>query len=185
VLLLTKPLGTGILTTAAMRDALDPETPQAAVETMATLNRAAAEAMRAVGIGPEAAVHAATDITGFGLLGHLSHIARASGVSLKIDSAAVPLLPLAREKAAADFTTGGGAANGFYLTELVTFADAVPADSRDVLLDPQTSGGLCIAVAPGKMDDLLRELALRGVPTRAIIGEVQAAMAGQPPITVA
>jgi selenide,water dikinase len=184
VLILTKPLGTGILTTAAKDDALDPETLRTAIETMAMLNRAAAEAMRAVGIGPDDSVHAATDITGFGLLGHLSHVARASGVSLRIDSAAVPLLPRARERAAADFTTGGGAANARYLEEMVAFIDAVPSDLRDVLLDPQTSGGLCIAVAPDRADALLRELEARGVMTRAAIGEVATLSPKGPLITV-
>jgi selenide,water dikinase len=184
LLVLTKPLGTGILTTAAMRDALDPETQRTAVETMATLNRAAAEAMQAVGIGPDGAVHAATDITGFGLLGHLSHVARASDVSLRIDVGAVPLLPRAREMAAAGFTTGGGAANADYLEEMVAFADAVPADLREVLLDPQTSGGLCIAVAPDRVGALLGELAARGVMTRAVIGEVEPSALASPRITI-
>jgi selenide, water dikinase len=178
VLILTKPLGTGILTTAAKRDALDPETLNIAVETMATLNRATAEAMRAVGIGGEQAVHAATDITGFGLLGHLSHMARASGVSLHLNTAAIPLLPRVRELAAAGYTTGGGSANAAYLSDIVTFAENIPADLRDVLLDPQTSGGLCIAVAAESADVLTSELAARGVEMRAVIGEVRAETAG-------
>lgn len=184
VLVLTKPLGTGILTTAAKNDALDPETLDLACETMATLNAAAAEAMRAVGIGADAAVHAATDITGFGLLGHLSHIARASNVALRLDGSAIPLLPRAREMAAAGFTTGGGSANAGYLEEIVAFADAVPDDLRAVLLDPQTSGGLCIAVAPERREDLLAELAARGVATRAVIGEVMADSAVHPAGTI-
>lgn len=177
VLVLTKPLGTGIITTAAKAGALEANdaTLALACETMATLNRAAAEAMRAVGIGQgeKDGVHAATDITGFGLLGHLSHVARASGVRLNVDSSAVPLLPRARELAAAGFTTGGGAANNGYLEAIVSFGDDVPADLRDVLLDPQTSGGLCIAVAPKRLDDLLSELDRRGVATRAVIGRVE------------
>jgi selenide,water dikinase len=174
VLVLTKPLGTGILTTAAKRDALDVDTLRLACETMATLNRAAAEAMAAVGVGANmGGVHAATDVTGFGLLGHLSHVARASGVAFRLDAGAIPLLPRARELATAGFTTGGGGANAGYLEAggLAVFDDAVPADLRDVLLDPQTAGGLCIAVAPARVDDLLRELEARGVGTRAVIGE--------------
>jgi selenide, water dikinase len=176
-LILTKPLGTGILTTAAKRDALDADTLTVAMQTMATLNRAAADAMRAIGIGAAEPVHAATDITGFGLLGHLSHIARASGVRLRLNADAIPLLPRARELAAADYTTGGGSANASYLAEIVTFADSVPADLRDVLLDPQTSGGLCISVAADRASSLLRELETRGVETRAVIGDV---LAGSP-----
>ncbi len=174
-LVLTKPLGTGILTTAAKRDVLDPDTLRLACETMAALNRAAADAMRAAGIGPGAAVHAATAITGFGLLGHLSPLARASAVALRLDRAAVPLLPRARELAAAGLAAGGGGATAAYLASATSFADGVPADLRDVLLDPQTSGGLCIAVAPTRLRDLLGELETRGVATRAIIGEVAAA----------
>ena len=181
ILILTKPLGTGILTTAAKQDALDTDTLQTAIRSMATLNKAAADAMRFVGIGPNAAVHAATDITGFGLLGHLSHMVRAAGVTYRLNSAAIPLLPRARELAAADYTTGGGAANGRYLAEWVTFADGIASDLRDVLLDPQTSGGLCIAVAPERADDLLRALERKGVAVRAVIGDV---VAGPPQIIV-
>src|SRR4029079_3019692 len=104
----------------AESEQLDRDTRKTAIVTMAMLNRAAAEAMRAVGIGPDDSVHGATDITGFGLLGHLSHGAPASGVCPRIDSPAVPLLPRARERAKADFTTGGGAANARYLDEMVT-----------------------------------------------------------------
>lgn len=182
VLVLTKPLGTGILTTAAKQDALDADTLRLACEMMGALNRAAAEAMRAAGIGPSEAVHAATDITGFGLLGHLSHMVRHSGVVVRLDSAAVPLLSRARELAAAGYTTGGGTANGRYLESVVAFAEGVPADLRDILLDPQTSGGLCISVHADHLASLLAELASRGVETRAIIGAVEApsadAMAG-------
>lgn len=168
ILVLTKPLGTGILTTAAKQGALDDETLRIAISTMATLNRAAAEAMQATGIGPQASVHAATDITGFGLLGHLSHMVRAANVGMRLQSAAISLLPRVRELAAADYTTGGGAANGRYLEPYVRFAENIPSDLRDVLLDPQTSGGLCIVVAPDAVDTLLRNL--NGTGT--IIGEV-------------
>lgn len=190
VLVLTKPLGTGILMTAAKFDKLDDHTLQLAVESMATLNAAAAAAMREVGICPpaptsggvrEGAVSAATDITGFGLLGHLSHIARQSGVRLHLENDAIPLLPRAVELARAGFTTGGGASNAEYLAELVTFDPSVPDDQREVFFDPQTSGGLCIAVASGKLVALLAALERHGVVTRAVIGRVEA---GEPQILV-
>ncbi len=180
VLVLTKPLGTGILMTAAKFDKLDDDTLQLAVDSMAALNAAAAEAMREVGIGLFG-ISAATDITGFGLLGHLSHIARQSGVQLRLESAAIPLLPRARELAAAGFVTGGGVSNADYLTELVTFTPSIPPDMREVLFDPQTSGGLCIAVAAEKLEALLAALQARGVETRAVIGRIEA---GPPKITI-
>lgn len=178
VLVLTKPLGTGILTTAAKRDALSWEDLLPAVESMATLNRAAAEAMREVGIGPGEAVHAATDVTGFGLLGHLSHWVRAANVCLRLHSAAVPLLAGTLEFADAGYTTGGGASNGRYLAETVEFAASVSEPMREALLDPQTSGGLCISVARGRVDALLAALERNGVETRAVIGAVTGPAAG-------
>jgi selenide,water dikinase len=130
--------------------------------------------MRAVGIGPTSPVHAATDITGFGLLGHLSHVARASNVTIHIDSSAVPLHPRVREMALAGFTTGGGDGNARYIAPLTQFADTIAPDLRDALVDPQTSGGLCIAVDPASLNELLRELLERGVETRAVIGSIAA-----------
>jgi selenide,water dikinase len=179
VLVLTKALGTGILTSARKQDAIDDDALAPVIASMTTLNAAAADAMRVVGIGD--AIHAATDITGFGLLGHLSHVVRASGVHVTIDSAAVPLFDRARELAAADYTTGGGVSNAAYLTDWVDFADSVPQDLRDVLVDPQTSGGLCVSVAPDRVADFLAALEERAVPLHAVIGRVSA---GDPRITV-
>ena len=179
ILVLTKPLGTGILMTAAKFDKLDDATMQLAVESMAALNAAAAEAMREVGINT--GVSAATDITGFGLLGHLSHIAQQSGVCLRLENDAIPILPRACELAAEGFVTGGGVSNAEYLAELVTFDPSVPPDQREVFFDPQTSGGLCIAVAPGKLAALLTALQKHGVETRAVIGRVEE---GEPQIIV-
>jgi selenide,water dikinase len=175
VLLLTKPLGTGILTTAAKRDALDAETLALAISTMATLNRASAEAMREVGIGADLPIHAATDITGFGLLGHLSHIARASKVHLRIYTEEIPVLSRVIELAVAGYTTGGGSANAKYLEEMVTVGNP---DLYDILVDPQTSGGLCISVARECVDTLRHALQRRGVETVAVIGEVLSAPVG-------
>jgi selenide, water dikinase len=174
VLILTKPLGTGILTTAAKQDALDPETLAIAVESMATLNAAAAEAMRAVGIGPGDAVSSATDVTGFGLLGHLSHMVRAAKLSATIDWKAVPLLPRTWELAEAGFLTGGGMANLSYLEEWVSFDDSVPLVARDLLADPQTSGGLLICVREDSVEALMAELEKNGVETRVVVGRFEA-----------
>ncbi len=173
VLILTKPLGTGVLTTAARQDALDPETLAIAVESMATLNAAAAQAMRQVGIGPDAAVSSATDVTGFGLLGHLSHMVRAAKLTAVIDWRAVPLLPRAYELAEAGFITGGGMANLSYLEEWVRFDESVPLVAQDILADPQTSGGLLICVRESSVAELIAELEKSGVETRAIIGRFE------------
>ena len=140
---LTKPIGTGVLTTAHKLGDLRPEDLASTVASMVALNRAAARA------AVEAGVHAATDITGFGLAGHADEMARASGVGVRIDSAAVPLLPGARAQAERGVSFGGLERNtSFYVGEgHVRFAETVDEPSRRLLLDPQTSGGLLVAVA--------------------------------------
>lgn len=171
LLVLTKPIGTGIVTTAAKFDECDAATLESACRSMSTLNAGAAEAMRTLGIGAEMPIHAATDITGFGLLGHLYHLARASNVALEIDSAAVPVLP-GSEALAESNVTRGGRDNGAYLAEAVSFHADLAAVRRDLLLDPQTSGGLVICVAEDAISHLLSELESQGVQTRAIVGRV-------------
>lgn len=174
VMVLTKPLGTGIVTTAAKFDECDAATLEAACRSMATLNRDAAEAMQAVGIGPELPVHAATDITGFGLLGHLFQLAKASGVGLEIDSAAIPALPEAERLAAAGNVTRGDRDNRAYIGDALIVAPDVAPTRLNLLLDPQTSGGLAICVAKDALPHLLDELAARNVATRAVIGRIVA-----------
>jgi selenide,water dikinase len=180
VIVLTKPLGTGIITTAAKFDECPPEALDAACDSMAQLNAGAARAMNAVGIEP-GGVHAATDITGFGLLGHLLNLARVSGVRLEINAAAIPALPEAERLSAAGNTTRGERENAEYLAEGVQFAQEIPAPRRSLMCDPQTSGGLAIFVAEARAGDLLAALEREGVATRAVIGH---AVAGEPGITV-
>jgi selenide,water dikinase len=172
LIVLTKPLGTGIVTTAAKFDEGDAVTLVAACRSMATLNAGAAEAMRAAGIGPDLPVHAATDVTGYGLLGHLYHLAKASGVGLELDSAAIPALPNAELLAAQGNITRGDRENRAYLGEHLLVGEKVVPSRLSLLLDPQTSGGLAICVAEEAAPRLLSELAARGVETRAIIGRV-------------
>lgn len=170
VLVLTKPIGTGILTTAAKFDECPPEALEAACASMAALNAGAAAAMRAMGIGPDQAVSAATDITGFGLLGHLYQLARASGVGISLSCARIPVLPSAREMAAAGNVTRGDGENRAYLGgALQADPDVDPLD-LNLLLDPQTSGGLAICVAESEVERLLQELERNGTPARALIG---------------
>jgi selenide, water dikinase len=165
-LVLTKALGTGIITQALKRGEVDARALASAVESMKRLNAAAARAM--VRVGP----HAATDVTGFGLLGHLYEILAASGVGAEIDARALPILPMAEEYAAQGIGTGGGRKNREYLEPNLRLHAAVSAGRQGVLFDPQTSGGLLIAVAPEKTSRLLAELEAEGVPVRAVVGKI-------------
>lgn len=166
LLVLTKPIGTGIITTAAKFDECPPDVLEEAIQVMATLNRGAAEAMQEVG------VHSATDVTGFGLIGHLHQMARASGVAFRLFSCEVPLLPEAERLAMQGNTTRGGSLSREYVGDLLQFAQGVPLAKQHVLLDPQTSGGLVMVVARERVDALLEALRDRQTPCAAVIGEV-------------
>lgn len=141
---LTKPLGTGIITTAAKQDAASQEALQVAIRAMSTLNREGAE------LGLAAGVRCATDITGFGLAGHLFNIARASGVEIQLSSAGLPLLPDVLALAEAGYTTGGARKNAAHLGEALRFEE-VAEPLQHVVLDPQTSGGLAL-FSPTQLD---------------------------------
>jgi selenide,water dikinase len=172
-LVLTKPLGVGIISTAAKQDADTRGAIGAAIELMATLNRAACEAMLEVG------VHAATDVTGFGLLGHLRNVTRASGCSATIWMDAVPLLDAAIAYARQGIVPGGTHANRRFLTESVTFA-GVDEASQLLLCDAQTSGGLLLAVAPDRTQALLAALERRATPCACVIGRLGGPDAQEP-----
>jgi selenide,water dikinase len=159
-LVLTKPIGNGILATAAKRGKLAVDSQRVMLERMKELNGKASRAALAVG------ARCATDITGFGLLGHASHIARASNVTLSIDLAAVPLLSGAREAAGSGIVTDGGKRNGDYLRDLVRWDTGTDVD-RAILFDPQTSGGLLVCVSPGRAGDYLSR-----VEGAVVVGEV-------------
>ncbi len=170
-LILTKPLGTGVITTAIKHEVASPRAQEAAIAGMLRLNRQAAVAMLAV------EVHAATDITGFGLLGHLHYLALASGLAASIDAQAVPLLPDAEMLADAGEVPGGTRANERFLAPKVTFDERVPGPRRTVLSDAQTSGGLLIAVPEVAVPGLLAELRAQGeVGVR--IGSLEPGQAG-------
>lgn len=160
-LVLTKPIGTGVVATALKRGAAGDPVVRAAVATMTRLNDAARDAALAAG------VRAATDVTGFGLLGHLHRMLRASGLAAEIDASAVPLLPGAAELAAAGFVSGGTRANAAHLGPVVDMSADVPAEVAVLLHDAQTSGGLLLAAAEDS--GLLAELGDRGLPA-AVIG---------------
>lgn len=164
VLFLTKPLGAGILTTAAKADLCPPDVLQAVYARMTTLNRAARDAM------VQFRVHACTDVTGFGLLGHALEMAQGSGVQIKLNVSALPIPSEALEFARMGILPEGMYRNRKYAEPFV-MADSVPLEMQDALYDPQTSGGLLIAVHPNDADALAETLQ-KTVPDACRIGTV-------------
>ena len=171
---LTKPIGTGVLTTALKRDLASAADLATAVESMATLNAGAARAMRAAGD----AAHAATDVTGFGLLGHLHNMLTASGVAADIDAASVPLFPTAVELAERGAIPGGTKRNVEALSPRVRFDAEIPEPLRVLLCDAQTSGGLLIACDPDRVSTLLAALNREATPAAARIGRITPGIPG-------
>lgn len=163
-LLLTKAIGTGIIATALKFGRAPQESIDAAIRSMTTLNRAAAGVLEAMA-GDE--VRACTDVTGFGLIGHASEMAVASGCSLEIEAAQVPLIEGARALVRGN-VPGGGRTNREHFSAGVS-APTIEPDLLDLLYDPQTSGGLLVAVAPSRSDAVRSALASAGVPA-ALIG---------------
>jgi len=164
-LVLTKPLGTGVITTAIKHDVAPPASAAAAIEGMLRLNRDAADAMATVD------VHALTDVTGFGLLGHLHYLARASGLAARVDAASVPFLSGAEMLADAGEVPGGTRRNERFLVTRVRWPANLSAARQVVLCDAQTSGGLLIAVAANDVTSLLAALEARRV-TGSVVGEL-------------
>jgi selenide,water dikinase len=171
VLVLTKALGTGIISTAIKAEAVPPAVAQAAIAQMAQLNAAAGAAMLEVGVS------AATDVTGFGLLGHLWEMVSASGVGAELRAEAVPVLPGTWELLAQGYVPGGSRRNLAQLGERVSVAPDLPEGLPLLLADAQTSGGLLMAVPPDRVEALLRALDQRGIGG-AVIGHLSAAAAG-------
>jgi len=176
VLVLTKALGTGVLSTALKKDRAAPADLEAAIASMLELNRAACEALQELQekAGSARPVHAVTDVTGFGLLGHAREMAlgdaarKIEAVSLQIDHTAIRYLPGAEQAAREGFLPGGLKNNRDFLGDCVGFGETVPQEFRDLLFDPQTSGGLLIAVAPEFGNDALAVLDHRGISARRI-----------------
>ena len=165
-LLLTKPLGTGILMTAFKRDRLAIEYYTAAVRWMAELNAVAARAML------KYQVHAATDITGFGLAGHGTKMADGSGATLLIEESDLPLLPGALELSAEGMSPGGGKRNREFFGPAIRVSDEIAEEIVTILFDPQTSGGLLISLIDSEAHSLLADLQKSGNSEAAIIGHV-------------
>ena len=173
VLVLTKALGTGIIATAMKFDRAPAESADAAIASMASLNRGAAEALAKM---PAGSVHACTDITGFGLAGHGSEMASASGVTIAIEAAALPMLPGVEALAAANLP-GGGRSNEGHFGSGVRVAPEVSRERSLVAFDPQTSGGLLISVQPAHLEELTSLLEHQGTAAH-VIGRVEPAEAG-------
>jgi selenide,water dikinase len=151
-IILTKPLGTGVISTGIKFGKAAPEAVEASLATMLLAGREAAAAMR------EFDVKGATDITGFGLLGHAWEMARASGVTIEIDPSRVPLIPGALEMAGQGLLTSGDKSNRKYVGDDVEVGGEVGKERASLLFDPQTAGGMLIAIPPGQADGLLARL---------------------------
>jgi len=164
--ILTKPLGTGIINTAVKAGVVDEKTVAKVTKIMATLNDKASELMQQV------KVHACTDITGFGFLGHTVQLAQNSRVGINIDIDSIPLFPEAGEYAKQGLCPAGLHRNREFYSPCVEIASEIPVYTQDILFDPQTSGGLLICVAPSKAELLLNKLRQAGIDDAAIIGEV-------------
>ncbi len=157
ILILTKPLGTGLLVSGSRQGMTTPDDLAVAIDQMRTLNRAASEVLVANGIV------AATDVTGFGLLGHGLEMARAAGARFVFEAAALPALPGALALAAVGVETGGAAHNRRFVAPTLTVADGVAPELVTLAVDPQTSGGLLAAVPGAQVDDIIRALNAVGV----------------------
>jgi len=171
-LILTKSLGTGVISTAIKRGQAQPEWIDAATNSMTTLNKTAAE------IALKYDVHGMTDITGFGLVGHAREMALGSQVALRLSAASIPAMTGAMDCIAAGFIPGGLKANREFAECVVEYGDSVPEALRTLIFDPQTAGGLLISVADPDAPSLERELKDAGLPA-AEIGEV---LTGQKPL---
>jgi selenide,water dikinase len=165
-LILTKPLGTGIINTAIKGGLASKEIIDRVTRLMATLNREPAEIMR------NYPINACTDITGFGLLGHIAEMVQDSGMGVWIQAESIPILPETLNYASMGLIPAGAYRNREFRECMVDFAPSVDRIVQDVLFDPQTSGGLLICVENRKADELLKALREKGIPEATIIGEV-------------
>jgi selenide, water dikinase len=168
VLILTKPLGVGIYSAAFKKNALTAEDYSAMVSTMTRLNKIGAE------LAKNPAVHAMTDVTGFGILGHGLEMARGSGLRLSLLNDRLPLLPRAAELARAGFVTGASGRNWDSYGEEAVLPAGFELWQRQILTDPQTSGGLLVAAAPNEAASILKEIQTAGYRSASIIGEMTA-----------
>ncbi len=173
-LILTKPLGTGIINTAIKRGFASNEIIKRITDLMATLNKDAAEVMKSMSqtLSGDYPVHACTDITGFGLLGHLAEMVVDSGLGVRLLADKIPVLPETFKYAGMRLVPAGAKKNREFREAMIEFSPSVDDLLKDILFDPQTSGGLLICVAKEKADELVDELRKKDVEESSIIGEV-------------
>jgi len=172
VLVLTKPIGTGIAAQGMKKDLLQPDQIERVIHAMTSLNADACEAALAVN------AKSATDVTGFGLLGHLHNIVLASGCAARLEHGRVPVFDFSRELAQQGVIPGGTKRNLQFVEAHVRFADSIDSAERLILADAQTSGGLLIACAPERLDDLIADLLARDSLAADVVGEIVAGRAG-------
>jgi selenide, water dikinase len=181
ILIFTKPLGTGVISTALKKNCATPESIAAVTAAMMALNRSAAEALHELetAAGGAVPIHAVTDVTGFSLLGHAREMALGdpgngiAAVSFEINHAAFEYFPGAAEAAGQGHLSAGLVNNRTFIGDCAAFADTVPGEYQDLLFDPQTSGGLLMAIAPGAADEALAALRRHGVSAQRV-GRVRA-----------
>jgi selenide,water dikinase len=172
-LILTKPIGTGIINTAIKGGIASQEVIESITRLMATLNRDAGNVMKTY------PVSACTDITGFGLLGHLAEMLSNASIGIRLESKAIPIIPETIEYARGGFIPGGAFKNKAFRSSIVTPAPHIDSLLVDILFDPQTSGGLLMGIGKDRAGDLLESLKAAGVAHSAIIGEVVSEPAGK------
>lgn len=172
ILVLTKPIGTGIASQAIKQEQLPAQEVDEVVRLMAMLNKGAKDAAIAGG------VRAATDVTGFGFLGHVRHLVLGAGVAARVRVASVPVLDFARSLAEAGLTPGGTRKNLEYVEPYCAWGEGIDTVDRLILADAQTSGGLLLSVPPESLEKLLQLLERYGAPVQAVVGEVIAGKAG-------
>ena len=172
-LILTKPLGTGIINTAIKGGLASEEIIDTVTRLMATLNREAADVMSLY------QVHACTDITGFGLIGHLAEMIVDAGIGIRLKSERIPIIPEALAYARIGLVPAGAYNNREFRESITEFGPSVDRLTQDVLFDPQTSGGLLICVDGEKSDELVHDLKQKGVEKAAVIGEVISGIGGK------
>jgi len=175
-LVLTKPIGIGIINTALKGGTPSVDTIKMVTELMSALNRDAADVMKNIQMSTngDSPVHACTDISGYGLLGHIAEMVTKTGLSIKLTANKIPVIPQALEYASMGLVPAENYLNREACESMIHFSSEIDSELQDIFFDPQTSGGLLIAVDKKSADDLVYRLIKKGMTSSAVIGEVVA-----------